>query len=87
MPSKAGYIDASHLNIARTARGVMLSFPAGVEKTVRIIDIQGRERGAYVLKNGAGVLVNRSIGGGSGIVYAVWDEGGHRMLARLNTVY
>jgi hypothetical protein len=73
----------SHLNIAYTPKGARLSFSSGMDKTVRIIDCQGKERASYVLAKGATVLVDsRSVG--SGVFYALWDDNGHHMFTRLN---
>jgi hypothetical protein len=78
-------VEAPRLKIAYTAKGVLISFPAGVSKTVHIIDCQGKEQASYLLKGGATALVDRR-SAVSGIVFAVWDDNGRRVLARLNIV-
>jgi hypothetical protein len=81
-----GRTRAARLITAYTARGLLISFPAGTDKTVHIIDCQGRERASYRLKDGAAVLVGHRSAAGNGIVYAAWDDDGRRMLTRLNMV-
>jgi hypothetical protein len=84
--SLKGPVEAPRLKTACTDKGVLISFPAGVSKTVHIIDCQGKERASYALQGGAAVLIDhRSVG--SGIVYAEWDDNGRRILTRLNIVH
>jgi hypothetical protein len=78
-------IEAPRLKTVYTAKGVQISFPAGIAKTVHIIDCQGKERVSYALKGGVAALVDHR-SAGSGIVYAAWSDNGHPMLTRLNTV-
>jgi hypothetical protein len=73
------------LNMAYTSKGIAISFPAGTAKTVHIIDCQGTTRASYALGKGSAAIVDRARVG-AGIVYAVWDDNGRRMLVRLNTV-
>jgi hypothetical protein len=68
-----------------TAKGIAISFPSGTEKTVQIIDCQGKTMASFTLKNGIPALVNQSVAG-SGIFYAVWDDRGRQMLTKLNAV-
>ena len=77
--------DALWLKTVYTVKGVALSFPSGAEKTVQIINCQGRTMASYALKNGIPALVGHNVTG-SGIFYAVWDDNGRRMLTRLNLV-
>ncbi len=62
-----------------TGNGLAISFPAGVERTVQIIDCQGRTLASYVLKNGTSALVNRSATG-NGAFYAIWDDSSSQTL-------
>jgi hypothetical protein len=73
------------LRAVNTGAGIRLSFPAGIEKSVRIIDLQGKVIAAYTLRNGIPVLISRMTVG-EGVCYAAWSDGGRRMLTRLNLV-
>ena len=79
------FVEASRLKIAYTAKGIALSFPSGVDKTVRIVDCRGKTVAAFTLKNGMPVLVDHGIAG-SGVFYAAWDDLGGHELTRLNIV-
>jgi hypothetical protein len=79
-------LEPPRLKTVYTAKGVLISFPVGIDKTVHIIDCQGKERTSYALIRGSAVLVDHR-NAGSGIVYAVWDDNGRRMLTRLNIVH
>jgi len=83
--SSGVFFEPFRLSAAYTAKGIEISFPAGIDKTVRIIDCQGKERASYMVKSGAGALVDRK-NVGSGIVFAVWDDNGRHMLMHLNTM-
>jgi hypothetical protein len=78
-------VESSRLRIAYTVKGVRISFPAGTDKPVHIVDCQGKERASYVLSGGAAVHVDRA-SMGNGIFYIAWSDNGHPMLTRLNTV-
>jgi hypothetical protein len=78
-------VESSRLRIAYTVKGVRISFPAGIDKPVHIVDCQGKERASYVLSGGAAVHVDRA-SMGNGIFYIAWSDNGHPMLTRLNTV-
>ena len=73
------------LKTVYTVKGVAISFPSGTEKTVQIIDCQGKTMASYTLKNGIPALVGHNVTG-SGIFYAVWNDNGRHMLTRLNLV-
>jgi beta-galactosidase len=77
--------DVARLKTAYTGKGIMISFPSKTEKTVHILNSQGKTVASYTLKNGIPALVSHSATG-SGIFNAVWDDNGRRMLARLNMV-
>jgi len=77
--------DVLRLKTVYTGKGIMISFPSGAEKTVRIINCQGKIVASPTLKNGIPALVGHRVTG-SGIFYAVWDDNGRRMLTRLNNV-
>jgi hypothetical protein len=78
-PSKTS--ETPRLRAVQTARGVRISFNEGMGGTVHIYDSQGKMRASYALQKGAAALVDRrSVG--SGIVYAVGDYNGRRMLKR-----
>jgi hypothetical protein len=83
--SQHQYSDVLRLKIVYSIKGVKISFPSGVEKTVLIIDCRGKTIASYTLKCGFPVLVGHTITG-SGIFYAVWDDNGRRMLTRLNII-
>ena len=83
--SHRGSITAPRLKATYTAKGVLISFPAGIVKTVQIIDCQGKERASYVLSGGAAVHVDRATIG-NGIFYIAWSDNSHLKLTRLNTV-
>jgi beta-galactosidase len=73
------------LKTVYTPKGIALSFPSGVDKTVRIIDCRGKTVAAFTLKNGVPALVDHGVMG-SGVFYAAWDDQGGHMLTRLNMV-
>jgi len=77
--------DVHRLKTVYTVKGVVISFPSGAEKTIRIINCRGKTMASYTLKNGIPALVNHSVTG-SGIFYAAWDDNGRPMLSRLNIV-
>jgi hypothetical protein len=77
--------NALRLKSVCTGKGVAISFPPGIEKTVQIIDCQGKAMASFTLKNGMPALVGHGVVG-SGILYAVWDDNGRQMLTRLNVV-
>jgi hypothetical protein len=78
-------VKTLRMKVAYIAKGVTLSFPQEIDKTVRIIDCQGKGLALHALKGGAAAFVGRG-SVGCGIVYAVWDNSGRRMLTRLNMV-
>jgi hypothetical protein len=79
-PSEAS-VEAPRLRAVQTARGLQISFNEGIGGTVYIYDSQGKMRASYALQKGAAALIDRrSVG--SGIVYAVGDCNGRRMLSR-----
>jgi hypothetical protein len=73
------------LHVVYSDKDVMLSFPAGVEKSVQIINVQGKTIASYTLRNATPILVSRRVAGG-GICFAAWSDNGRRMLTRLNRV-
>jgi Glycoside hydrolase family 2 C-terminal domain 5 len=73
------------LKTAYTRKGIELSFPSGIDKTVRIVDCRGKTVAALTLKNGVPALVDHGVSG-SGVFYAAWDDRGGHMLTRLNIV-
>ncbi len=77
--------EVCRLKTAYAGKGILLSFPSGVEKNVQIIDCQGKTAASFALKNGAPALLSRSLIG-NGIFYAVWNDKGGQMLARLNVI-
>jgi len=77
--------DVLRLKTVYNIKGVAISFPGGTEKTIRIINCQGKTMASYTLKNGIPALVNHGVTG-NGIFYAVWDDNGRPMLSRLNIV-
>jgi hypothetical protein len=77
--------DALRLKIAYTGKGIAISFPSHVEKTVQIINCQGKTVCSYSLKDGKPALVGGGIIG-CGVFYAAWDDRGGRMHTRLNIV-
>jgi beta-galactosidase len=72
------------LKTVYTGKGILLSFPTGMEKSVKIINGQGKVVASYALKNGKQVLVDKNVTG-NGIFYAVWNENGRKQMA-LNIV-
>jgi hypothetical protein len=66
-------------------KGVMLSFPAGVEKSVQIVNLQGKTFAAYTLRNGTPVFINRKTKGNA-LCFAAWNDNGRRMVTKLNLV-
>jgi beta-galactosidase len=83
--SQPGFNDVLRLKTVYTGKGIMISFPKGTEKTVRIMNSQGRILASYTLKNGIPVLVDHRVVA-SGILYAVWDDADRRIRVRLNNV-
>jgi hypothetical protein len=81
---QSGYTQL-RLKTMHTEKGIVISFPMGIEKTVQIMDCQGKTVASFTLKNGMPVLVGHNVTG-SGIMYAVWDDRGRQMLTRLNVV-
>jgi hypothetical protein len=77
--------DALRLKTVYTGKGIMISFPSGAEKNVKIINSQGKVVASHTLKNGVPALAGYRVIG-SGIFYAVWDNNGRRMCTRLNSV-
>jgi hypothetical protein len=77
--------DALRLKTVYPGKYIAISFPSGVKKTVRIIDYRGKTMASYTLKNGMPTLVDHNVTG-IGIFYAIWDDNGRRMLARLNII-
>ncbi len=75
----------SRLRAVYSEKGVMLSFPAGVEKIVQIITVQGKTIAAYTLRNGTPVFISRKEAG-RGVCFAAWSDNGCRMVTRLNLV-
>jgi hypothetical protein len=73
------------LKTVYTRKGIELSFPSGVDKTVRIVDCRGKTVAAFTLKNGASSFVDGNVTA-SGVFYAAWDDRGGQMLTRLNIV-
>jgi hypothetical protein len=80
VPSE-GSIETPRLRAVQTARGVRISFNEGMGGTVHMYDSQGKMRASFALQKGADALVDRG-SVGSGIVYAVGDYNGRRMLVR-----
>jgi beta-galactosidase len=80
--SQLRFNDALRLKIVHTGKGIMISFPSGVEKTVQIINSQGKTIAFYTLKKGVPALVgHKDIG--SGIFTAVWNDNGRRAVTRM----
>jgi hypothetical protein len=77
--------EGLRLKTVSTMKGIAISFPAGVEKSVRIINCQGKTVAAFILKNGMPALMDGTVGA-SGVFYAAWDDNGQQRLARLNIV-
>ncbi|MGA2505907.1 MAG: sugar-binding domain-containing protein [Chitinispirillaceae bacterium] len=73
------------LHVVYSDKGVMLSFPAGVEKSVQIINVQGKTIASYTLRNATPILVSRRVAD-RGFCFAAWSDNGRRMLTRLNFV-
>jgi hypothetical protein len=73
------------LQIVYLEKGVLLSFPAGVEKSIQIINVQGKTIGAYTLRNGTPVLISRKTAG-SALCFAAWNDNGRRTVKQLNLV-
>jgi hypothetical protein len=63
----------------------MLSFPAGVEKSVQLINVQGKTIATYTLRNGTPVCISHKVAGG-GVCFAAWSDNGRRMVTKLNLV-
>jgi galactosylceramidase len=82
-PHRSGKV-LLQLNTVYTQKGIELSFPFGVDKTVRVFDSRGKTVAAFTLKNGVPALLNYGVAR-TGVVYAAWedDSGGHR-ITRLN---
>jgi hypothetical protein len=77
--------DALRLKAVYTGKGIMISFPSGAEKAVKIINCQGKTVASYILNKGIPALVSRG-DIGSGIFDAVWDDNGRRAVLRMNMV-
>lgn len=63
----------------------MLSFPAGVQKSVQIINIQGKTIASYVIRNGTPIFISHKVIG-RGFCFAAWSDNGRRMLTKLHLV-
>jgi hypothetical protein len=75
----------SALKVVYSEKGALLSFPAGIEKNVQIVNLQGKTIAAYTLRNGVPALVSRRQVSRE-ICFAVWNDGSRRMVTKLNLV-
>jgi len=75
----------SGLKMVNTEKGIMLSFPTGIEGKVQIVNTQGKNIATYTLSKGVPLLIGRSVVG-NGMCFAVWNNNGFRMQTRLNMV-
>jgi hypothetical protein len=73
------------LQIVYSEKGVLLSFPAGIEKRVQIVNVQGKTIAAYTLRNGSPVLISRKTADAA-LCFAAWNDNGRRMVKQLNLV-
>jgi beta-galactosidase len=76
---------SSQLRVAYSEKGVILSFPVGVEKSVQIINVQGKTIATYTLRNGIPIFINHKVVSG-GVCFAAWSDNGRRMVTKLNLV-
>ena len=66
-------------------KGILLSFPAGIERSVQIINVQGKTIASFTLRNGIPALLKRNAAG-RGILFAAWNENDGRKLVRLTNL-
>jgi hypothetical protein len=71
------------LQTVYSEKGVMLSFPAGVEKNVQIINVQGKTIISLTLRNGTPEVISRKTAGNT-LCFATWSDNGCRMVKKLN---
>jgi len=75
----------SRLRAVYSEKGVTLTFPAGVGKSVQIINVQGKMIATYTLRNGTPIFINHKVASG-GVCFAAWSDNGRRMVTKLNMV-
>ena len=73
------------LQAVYSEKGVLLSFPAGVEKSVQLFNLQGKTIVAFTLRNGTPVLISRKTAG-TALCFAAWNDNGRRTVKQLNLV-
>jgi hypothetical protein len=79
-------VDASkQLTISYSGKNAIVHFPAGAEKTACLLNCQGRTMATAMLKDGGGIVVDRSVME-NGIVYIAWNSNGRKVFSMLNGV-
>jgi hypothetical protein len=84
--SHAQGIEAlKQLIMSYSGKNAIVNFPVGAEKTVRLLNCQGRTIAAAMLKDGNRIVVDRSAME-NGIVYVAWNINGRKILSMVNGV-
>jgi hypothetical protein len=76
---------SKQLAISYSGKNAIVNFPVGVEKTVRLLNCQGRTMATAMLKDGNKIVVDRSAME-NGILYISWNINGHKILSMVNGV-
>ena len=79
-------VDATkQLIMSFSGKNAIVHFPAGAEKTIRVLNCQGKTLACAALQDGNKVVIDRAIMG-AGILYAAWNINGRKMLSMVTYV-
>jgi hypothetical protein len=79
-------VDATkQLIMSFSGKNAIVHFPAGAEKTIRVLNCQGKTLACAALQDGNKVVIDRAIMG-AGILYAAWNIHGRKMLSMVTYV-
>jgi len=78
-----GSAASKRLELSYIGNTAVITFPAGAEKTVRLLNCQGRTVAASTLRDGNKIVVDGKMLG-NGILYVAWNFNGRKIMSMVN---